>query len=107
VARTPIPPQDVIATRELHVVDASETVRVEIGLPRYVGEAEAVCPYRFTWRDRVGGIDSHGADPVQALQLAMKMLPVELRHSEWLPVGRMYWLEPGDDMGFAERDGFQ
>jgi len=100
-------PNEVIASRELNVVDAKEKVIVELGQPKCVSDTEAFCPYRFTFMGKTSGIDVHAVDAFQALQLALKTLPVELRHRESLPLGRMYWLEPGDDMGFSEADGWQ
>jgi len=46
--------------------------------------------------------DSHGEDAFQSLQLALKIIPTFLRHTERLPLGRMYLYEKGDDMGFPE-----
>ncbi|HKY19381.1 MAG TPA: hypothetical protein VJL82_10650 [Rhizomicrobium sp.] len=107
MARAPIPPQDLFVVRTLSVIDSIDKVRVEVGVPKYVSDSEAVCPYSFTYQDRVFAHDTHGLDAFQALQLAMKSLPGELRHNKHLPIGRMYWLEPGDDMGFSEKDGWQ
>jgi hypothetical protein len=107
MAKAPIPPEDLIVVRTLSVVDSTDKVRVEVGVPKYISDDEAVCNYRFTYRDKVSGHDTHGLDAFQALHLTLKMLPGELRHRTELPLGQMYWLEPGDDMGFPEADGFQ
>lgn len=100
--KTPIPKRDVIARRELCVARASEKVVVEISRPKYVRPSEAVCAYRFIYKGRTNGMDIRGADPFQALQLALNLIPVELRNRKGLPLGKMYLYEPGDDMGFAE-----
>ena|SRR5476649_1446235 len=102
MAKAPIPLQDLFVVRTLSVVDSTDTVRVELGVPRYVSDSEAVCPYSFTYQDKVYAHDTHGLDAFQALQLTMKLLPTDLRYNKRLPIGRMYWLEPGDDMGFPE-----
>ena len=104
MAKAPIPLEDLFVVRTLAVTDSTDTVRVELGIPRYVSENEAVCPYSFTYKDKVFTHDTHGLDAFQALDLTLKMLSVELRHDKRLPLGRMYWLEPGDDMGFPETD---
>ena len=104
MARAPISPQDLFVVRTLSVTDSTDKVRVEVGVPKYVSENEAVCPYSFTYQDRVFAHDTHGVDAFQALHLALKLLPTELRHDKRLPLGRMYWLEVGDDMGFPETD---
>ena len=107
MAKPPIPLEDLFVVRTLSITDSNDKVRVEVGVPRYVSDDEAVCPYSFTYQDRVFAHDTHGLDAFQALQLTMKMLPSELRNNKRLPLGRMYWLKPGDDMGFSEKDGWQ
>ena len=97
----PLPPNEVIASRELHIVGSDEKVLVEIGKPRQ-RDVDAQCPYRIHYRGRVFGIDMSGIDGFQALQLTMKTLPIELWHHPLLPVGQIYQFEPGDDMGFPE-----
>jgi hypothetical protein len=96
-----IPPDQVVASRELHVADSTDRVLVQIGKPRQV-DVDAQCPYRFRYRNVTFGMDISGIDEFQALQLAMKLLPIELRHNTRLPIGKMYQFEPGDDMGFPE-----
>jgi hypothetical protein len=102
VPNVPIPSQDIIASRELSVMGTSETVLVELGRPKMVTASEAVCAYRFTYQGNSEGPDTHGIDTFQALELALKTIPTELRHRQTLPLGRMYLHEPGDDMGFPE-----
>jgi hypothetical protein len=97
-----LPPEDVIASRELCVTDSAETVLVQIGRPTAVSNSEAKCSYRLVYRGNAEGMNISGVDSFQALQLALKALPIELRHRQSLPLGQMYYLEPGDDMGFPE-----
>jgi hypothetical protein len=104
MAKAPISPQDLFVVRTLSVADSADKVRVELAVPKYVSENEAVCAYRFIYRDEIDGHDIHGLDAFQALHLALKLLPSSLRHDEYLPLGKMYWLEVGDDMGFPEPD---
>jgi hypothetical protein len=102
VEKPPIPNADVIASRELSVTDSVDKVVVQLGRPCKVSEGEAVCPLRITYRNKTSGVDVHGIDTFQALELALKILPTELRHASQLPVGNMYAFEQGDDMGFPE-----
>jgi hypothetical protein len=104
MAKAPIPPQDLFVVRTLSVADSTDKVRVEVGVPTYVSENEAICPYRFTYKNKVFGHGVHGLDAFQSLVLTLKSLSFNLRHDKQLPLGRMYWLEPGDDMGFVETD---
>jgi len=102
VEKSPIPSEDVFATRELSITDSSDKVLVQLGRPYNVSENEAICPYRFTYRGETSGADIHGIDTFQALELAVRNLASTLRHAPQLPVGKMYAFEPGDDMGFPE-----
>jgi hypothetical protein len=106
VPAKPIPQNETIAERELRVANSTDTVLVQLGKPYYVSPNEAVCPYRFVYRDMVGGMDISGSDAFQALRLAMRTVPVELQHSSYLPVGQMYLFEVGDGMGFMPEDGW-
>jgi hypothetical protein len=106
VPSNPLSQDEVIASRELHVVGSEDKVLVEIGKPRKA-DVDAQCPYRIHYRDHIFGMDIFGIDEFQALQLAMKHLPIDLRHLPFLPVGKIYQFEPGDDMGFSEKDGWQ
>jgi len=94
--------EDLFVVRTLAVINSADTVRVELGVPRCVSESEAVCPYSFTYKGKVFTHGARGLDAFQALDLTLKMLSGELRHNKLLPLGQMYWLEPGDDMGFPE-----
>ena len=100
--KQPIVPQDLIATRELYVEGQAEKVVVQLGRPRYVGDKEATCPFRFVYGDVVGGADIYGIDTFQALELALRILPTYLRTEKYLPLGKMYAWHIGDDMGFQE-----
>jgi hypothetical protein len=104
MAKASISPQDLFVVRTLSIAGSAEKVRVEVALPKYVSENEAVCAYRFICGDEIYGHDIHGLDAFQALYLALKLLPTSLRHDGTLPLGKMYWLEEGDDMGFPETE---
>jgi hypothetical protein len=44
----------------------------------------------------------YGSDGFHALHLTLRFLSTLLNHYRNEANGRIYWLEPGDDMGFAE-----
>ena len=102
VPKTPIPPQDVVATRELKVEGSLDRVVVQLGRPYHVTDTEAVCAFRIAYRDVTHGWDVHGVDTFQALELALRLLPTHLRHAASIPVEKTYLDKPGDDMGFPE-----
>ena len=44
----------------------------------------------------------YGVDAFQSLQLTLKFISTLLNHYSKEVNGRIYWLEPGDDMGFTD-----
>ena len=99
MARLSKPFNDVIARRELGVKDSPETIVVELGRP-YAHGNEFACPFRIAFQSEIISREIFGIDAFQALQLALKILSVELHYDDRLPLGRMYWLDPKDDIGF-------
>ena len=95
------PFKNVMARRDLSVEGSRSKVRVEIGKP-FVGDRCYTCSYRIAFGRKIVHREIHGVDEFQALELALKMIPTDLRHSESLPLGRMYAFAKGDDMGFLE-----
>jgi hypothetical protein len=73
---------DAIAERKLELRTPTDTVEVValLGRPKEVGLDEWVCACvtRFGGEER--SIDIHGGDSMQALQLAMVTLDIELQH---------------------------
>ena len=45
----------------------------------------------------------YGLDALQSLQLTLHFISTMLNHYRQEANGRIYWREPGDDMGFAPR----
>jgi hypothetical protein len=43
----------------------------------------------------------YGLDAFQSLQLTLRFISIMLNHYRQEAEGRIYWLEPGDDMGFV------
>ena len=46
----------------------------------------------------------YGLDAFQSLQLTLRFISTMLNHHREEAQGRIYWQEPGDDMGFVEVD---
>jgi hypothetical protein len=90
-----------MARRELAVEGSRSKVKVEIGKP-FANDRCYTCQIRMTYGRKSLQYEIHGVDAFQSLELALKIIPTYLRHSEKLPLGRMYAFEKGDDMGFPE-----
>jgi hypothetical protein len=101
MAKAKRPFKNLVARRELTVERSSKKVSVEIGRP-FKDDRCYTCQVRISYGKKTVHQEIHGVDTFQSLELAQTMIPVFLRHSDELPLGRMYWLEPGDDMGFPE-----
>ena len=97
---TRAPVNDVIASRKLGIEGSNNKVVVEIRRPKR-RDMNFACPYRITYGARVINREICGVDEFQALQLALRTLAVELHYNKNLPIGRMYWLEKGNDIGFV------
>ena len=84
---------DVIAERvlELRVDGASRNITVKIGRPA-LGESgdDWVCPYEIHFGDRCRSMAMHGADSMQALQLTIATLDVELERGAKVRGGTLY-----------------
>ena len=94
------PLTDVIARRELDVRDSTQKVIVELARPYQRPTSEFACPFRIEYGQTVIQHEIFGEDAFQALQLALKLVSVQLHYDEGLPLGQMYWLEPDVGMGF-------
>lgn len=90
----------VIATRFLEF--DGKPVRVSLGLPRPDPEApDFICPYEISGPLTTKAFRIIGVDAVQALQLVLKILGVELEVSAEGKTQRLTWLG-GSDTGFAK-----
>jgi hypothetical protein len=98
--------EETIAERRLTLISNSGELReivVRIGKPvRSPNHAEFACACQI-----VGlGADSvkriYGFDAFQSLQLTLRFISDMLNHYRQETEGRIYWQEPGDDMGFVE-----
>ena len=62
------------------------------------------CSFRLAYGEQEYVRAIYGVDAFQALMLALKTVSVHLKHDDWLPRDRMYWLEPGNGTGFPNPD---
>jgi hypothetical protein len=98
--------EDAIAERRLTLIsDAGEAreIVVRIGKPTLSpDQADFACECQIAGlgESRVRRI--HGLDAFQSLQLTLRFISAMLYHHREEAQGRLYWEEPGDDMGFAE-----
>jgi hypothetical protein len=98
---------DVIAERhlELRTEDRSIAVVVKLGRPESTGE-DWCCPYEIWFGDTSRSMAMHGADAMQALQLSIATLDVELEYGAEKRGGRLYHFdEPFTSM--LENSGLQ
>ena len=80
---------DTIAERvlELRTESGSFRVSVLVGRPEPDPDGDWVCPYEIRLGESIHKIAMHGADSMQALQLTLATLDVELRYAANLPKG--------------------
>ena len=86
---------DTIAERvlELRTESGSFEVRVLVGKPEPDPLGDWTCPYEIRWGETVQGMATHGVDSMQALQLTLATLDVELRYVANFPKGELYHLD--------------
>lgn len=58
------------------------------------------CRFTIGWPDGELARAAGGVDPIQAFDLALRMIGTNLYCSELHETGRLMWLEPGDGYGF-------
>jgi hypothetical protein len=76
-----------------------QDVPIRIFAPTSDG-VEWVCRYEIDWPDGHRERAIHGADSVQALLLALKMIGFDLYTSEAHKTGRLMWEAAGQGYGF-------
>ncbi len=98
--------EEMIAERRLTLISNSgelQEILVRIGKPaRSADHAEFACEYQIAGLGDTKVRRIYGLDAFQSLQLTLKFISTMLNHHRQESDGRIYWLEPGDDMGFAE-----
>jgi len=98
--------EDPIAERRLTLISDAGEVReivVRIGKPvpsHDHADFACECQIAGIGESRVRRI--FGLDAFQSLQLTFRFISTMLNHHREEAGGRLFWQEPGDDMGFAE-----
>jgi hypothetical protein len=76
---------------------------VRIGKPeRSPDRTDFSCEYQILGLGEGKVTRIYGFDGLQSLQLTLRLISTVLNYYRQEAKGRIYWLEPGDDMGFAE-----
>jgi hypothetical protein len=100
--------EDVIAERRLTLVSNAGEAReivVRIGKPALSPDHDNfVCECQIVGVGKGSVRPIHGLDAFQSLQLTLRFISATLNYYRREAEGRIYWEEPGDDMGFAEVD---
>lgn len=83
---------DTLAERrlELRLPNGTLEVVAALGKPKHVGSEEWTCACVTIFGDEVRSHEIHGGDSMQALQLAMVTLDVELFHGAKLRGGSLF-----------------
>jgi len=88
---------DVIAIREMEFVAEygnKEKAFLKVGRPyEYSEDLNWCCPYELSTESRKIVFGMIGIDPLQALELTMKTLPVEIEFWEKTQKGKFYFLD--------------
>ena len=87
--------KETIASRTLEFVDSEggkETVVLKVGMPFEQEEESWCCPYELSSESYVKRFGMVGIDSVQALELTMKTLNVEIEYWERSKKGKFYFL---------------
>jgi hypothetical protein len=99
-----ITPFDVIAQRELNDGAGSKVI-VELGQPKEDERGGFGCSYRIAFGEREAVRTIFGVDAFPAMALAIKFISADLNHSDRLPTGPLFWLDPSLGTGFSEFGG--
>lgn len=97
--------EQAIAERRLTLITGTGEVKeivVRIGRPeRSPDRAEWACECQIVGLGESSARRIYGVDAFQSLQLTQRFISTMLNHYRKEAEGGIYWLEPGDDMGFA------
>ena len=98
--------EEMLAERRLTLISNFGELRdivVRIGKPvRSSEHAEFACEYQIVGLGEGSVRRIYGVDAFQSLQLTLRFISTMLNHYRQESDGRIYWHEPGDDMGFVE-----
>ena len=70
-----------------------EAASLRVGLPVKIKDETWYCPYELRTDSRVKAFGMHGVDALQALELAMKTLRVEVDYWERHQNGKFHFLD--------------
>lgn len=96
-----------IAERHLTLVSdtgkSRGTVTVRMGKPeRSPDRSDFYCEVQISGLDNEVETRIYGLDAFQSLQLSVRFISTILNHYRQQGRGSIYWLKPGDDLGFAK-----
>jgi hypothetical protein len=98
----------IIARRVLILRRRKGDVRIPVSMHApEKAKVDWVCRYEIGWPEGKAKRWSGGVDAVQALQLAMSMIGVEVNVSRHAKSGRLQWLEQGRGYGFPVPSGIR
>jgi hypothetical protein len=90
-----------IATRTLTWTTPAGDQLIPIGILAPVEAGPAwECEYAIEWPHELAKGNASGIDSIQALQLALQKIGIEIYTSEYHRAGQLVWMEPGDGYGF-------
>lgn len=90
-----------IATRVLKLRRASGDIDIPVRIFAPVAEAASwSCKVEIDWPDGTWAGSVGGVDAVQALELALKMIGVQVYASDYHASGNLFWEQPGRGYGF-------
>ena len=102
---------DTVAERRLELRTEKGTIEViaRLGSPKEFGSNEWTCACVTKFANEERSIEIHGGDSMQALQLAMATLDVELQHGAKRRGGTLYYFDEPfrsilEDSGMRRRD---
>jgi hypothetical protein len=95
----------VIAQRRLIIADPSGDIEVPVRLFQPEEDDRMwICRYEIDWPNRRRSYFAAGADGMQALTLAIRIIGVEIYTSEYHESGTLRWFEQGRGYGFPVGD---
>jgi hypothetical protein len=97
---------ELLSTRVLTLItdsDATAEVKILVGYPRRSDlDPYYEISYRFTGIGNGMVKRSHGVDPLDAIANVIRKMGYDLHAFPEARAGRLYWLEPGDDLGLPD-----
>jgi hypothetical protein len=91
-----------IATRTLKIHRQAENLDVPIRIfaPQHDNSLGWGCRFEIEWPDGATTMTARGIDAVQALEIAMKLIGVQLYTSRYHEAGELAFGKPGAGFGF-------